>query len=492
MRDFPATVLIAAAWSAATALAASAQEAAPPTGGTLPEVVVTATRVPTPLDQIPAGVTVITRQEIELRGYNTLTEALQAVPGIRVSQSGGPGGNASVFIRGTNSNQVLVLRDGMPINDGSDPGSAFNFGVDTLADVERIEIVRGPMASIYGSGAVGGVINMITRRGTEPGVHVDGDIAGGYPEQLRNSEVLSGVAGKLDYAAIVQTESLRGYDTTPQRESIYTGTPDGFRDQIGTLNLGYTPVPGTRFSLLLRGRRSVFGFDQLGNPNFDDANSTGHDSSLLGRVGVQSSLAGGLFDTGLYLGRLQDDRRYYEPFHPDDPNQATNDSRYHSYRTDLQWNHALHLADLIHAPSVSTLDLTFGYERTADTAKVRVNSSTDGVPYQQATSGSVTDDAVYAGLQGTFWNRLTLTGQVRDDWVLNDHPTTWRLGAVVDAPEVLTRFHVAYGTAFLAPSLFDRFGVDSTGYVGNPNLLPETAQGWEARIRHETSRARSP
>ena len=85
-----------------------------------PELVVTATRVPTPIVDIPAGVTVIDRQTIEQRGYTTLTEALAAVPGIHVSQSGGPGGNASVFIRGTNSNQVLVLRDGMPLNDASE------------------------------------------------------------------------------------------------------------------------------------------------------------------------------------------------------------------------------------------------------------------------------------------------------------------------------------------------------------------------------------
>ena len=89
------------------------------------------------------------------------------------------------------------------------------------------------------------------------------------------------------------------------------------------------------------------------------------------------------------------------------------------------------------------------------------------------------DEAGYAGLQSTLWKRLTVTGQVRQDWVLNDRPLTWRLGAVFDAPELLTRFKAAYGTAFLAPSLFDRFGVDSTGYVGNPNLLPETARGWE-------------
>ena len=105
---------------------------------TISPVVVTATRVPTPAIDIPAGVTVITRQDIETYGYNTLVDALRSVPGIRVAQSGGPGGQASVFMRGNDSDAVLVLRDGMPINDASDSDGAFNFGVDTLADVQRI------------------------------------------------------------------------------------------------------------------------------------------------------------------------------------------------------------------------------------------------------------------------------------------------------------------------------------------------------------------
>lgn len=463
----------------ALALPASAQE--PPRAGTpQPDVVVTATGVPTPLADIAAGVTVITRQQIEDRAYDTLAQALAEVPGLRIAQSGGPGGNAGVFIRGTNSNQVLVLRDGMPINDAADAGGLFNFGVDTLADVERIEVIRGPMASLYGSGAIGGVINLITRRGMRKGVHLQADVAAGYPAQVRNSEVLSGVAGKLDYAAVVQVDKLRGYDTTPQRMSIYTGTPDGFADQVGTLNLGYTPTPGTRLSLLLRARRAVFGFNAFGFPTFDDANSTGHDTSLLGRVGVHSLLAGGVLETQLYLGRLQNDRRYSQALNPADPNQASNDSRYHAYRTDLQWNNTAHLGDLIATPALSALDVTFGYERTADTAKARINSMSGGFPYAQSTAGAQTDNALHAGVQATLLSRLTLTGQVRQDWVLGAHPTTWRVGAVIDAPEVRTRFKASYGTAFLAPSLFDRFGVDSTGYVGNPALRPETAQGWEA------------
>jgi len=458
-----------------SAVAGSADAPAPS-----PELVVTATRIPTAVLDIPAGVTVIDRQTIEQRGYTTLTDALAAVPGVHVSQSGGPGGNASVFVRGTNSNAVLVLRDGMPLNDPSDSSGAFNFGVDTLADVERIEVIRGPMAALYGSGAIGGVINLISRQGHEQGFHLTGELAGGYPKQLEGNANASGVKGPFDYSVTVQGQTQRGYDTTPQRMSIYTGVPDPYNELTGTLNLGYTPIDGTRLSLFLRARRAEFGFNALGNPTFDDSNSTGQDESLLGRVGVTSKLFNGIYETSVFAGRLQDDRRYTEALNPLDPNQQSNDSRYHGYRTDVQWNNTVHLSDLMQVPWMSPTDLTFGYEHTADNVNVEVSQSFAGSPFQQSAKAWMNDDALYAGLQTTVLQRLTLTGQVRQDWVDGDVPFTWRLGAVLDVPEVATRFKAAYGTAFRAPSLFDRFGVDSFGYKGNPNLKPESAQGWEA------------
>ena len=437
----------------------------------IPDVVVTATRVPTPLAVVPAGVTVIDRRTIEDKGYNTLTDALAEVPGLRVSASGGPGGQASVFVRGTNSSHVLVLRDGMPINDASDPSSAFNFGVDTLSDVERIEIVRGPMAALYGSGAIGGVINLISRRGTETGPHLTVDLSGGYPAQVRGAVSLTGTAGKFDYALTAASQSQRGFDSTPQRMTSYTGLPQGFRDRIATLNLGYTPTEGTRFSLFLRGRQSLFSFNTLGTPTYDTANSQGTADSLLGRIGVQSTLFGGVWETGLFVGRQQDDRRYFEALAPNDPNQNALDNRYHTRRTDVQWNNTLHVAD--------TASVTFGYEHLIDSITVRANNNFGGFPFTQGASAQMVGDAAHAGFQTTLWKRLTLTGQIRQDWVAAHSPFTWRVGAVLDTPEIDTKFKIAYGTAFRAPSLFDRFGVDSFGYVGNPGLKPETAQGWE-------------
>jgi len=464
----------------APASTAYAQSAVPPQPVTLgPDVVVTATRVPTPLVDVAAGVSVIDRQTIQVNDYTNIVQALAMVPGLRVAQSGGPGGNASVFVRGTNSNQVLVLRDGLPLNDAADPSGAFNFGVDTLADVERIEVIRGPMGALYGSGAIGGVVNFITRRGTEPGPRFTGDLAGGYPRQILGNGAVTGVNGPFDYAAIYEGQSQLGFDVTPRRESIYRDVPDGYRANVGTLNIGYTPFSGTRLSLLLRARSSTFGFNALGSPTFDNANSTGNADSLLGRIGVNSKLFGGTYETGLFLGRLQDDRRYTEPLNGFDPNQASNDSRYHAYRTDVQWNNTVHLSNYITASALSSTDLTFGYEHIADAAKVRVNASSFGFPFAQSAKAHMDTDAGHAGLQTALWGRLILTGQIRQDAVLNDTPFTWRTGAVFDAAEISTHFHAAYGTAFRAPSLFDRYGVDTFGYVGNPNLKPERSQGWE-------------
>lgn len=443
------------------------------------EIVVTATRIPTEVDNIPAGVSVVDRATIETRDYNTLVDALSAIPGLRVVQSGGPGGDASVFIRGTNSDHVLVLLDGMPINDASGSGAAFNFGVDTLGDIERIEVVRGPMAAVYGANAIGGVINLITRKGTQPGVHFTGDLAGGYPAQVRGTVNMSGLTGPWDYAATFESQSQTGYDSTPQRETITTNTPQGFRDRVGTLNLGYTPVNGTRVSLLLRGRQAVYGFDYLGDPNYDNDNATGHDGSFIGRIGVHSALFGGTYETNLFVGRVLEDRSYRELLDPNDPNQASENNYYLSWRTDAQWNNTLHLDDLMHVAALSATDLTFGYEYIGDNVKSVLNSVSGGFPYTQNLSAAMVTNAYYAGLQTTVAQRLTLTGQVRQDYVAADTPFTWRLGTVLAVPEIDTHFKAAYGTAFRAPALFDRYGIDNFGYVGNPNLKPETAQGWE-------------
>lgn len=255
-------VLLLSVAVGALVVPARAQEAT-----TLPTVVVTATRIPTLIESIPAGVTVIDRATIEARGYTTLADALATVPGLHIVPAGGPGGVASAFVRGTNSDHVLVLRDGIAVNDPSDPGGQFNFGVDTLDDVQRIEVVRGPMAGLYGSGAIGGVINLITRHG-EGKPRVTGELAFGLPRAVQGAIGLSGSIGKFDYNLNAAHRDEAGFDTTPKRESVYTGARNPYRATTASIDLGYSPVEGTRVSLYLRGRSARFNLDDVGYPAF--------------------------------------------------------------------------------------------------------------------------------------------------------------------------------------------------------------------------------
>jgi vitamin B12 transporter len=450
----------------------------------LPETMVTATRPPLPVTDIAGGVSVIDRQQIDASGAVTLADVLTTVPGLHVSPSGGPGGQASVFMRGTNAGHVLVLRDGMPINDPSDPTGAFNFGTATLSDIERIEVVRGPMAALYGSGAIGGVINLISRRGAPGPAKLEIDLSGGYPAAIQGAASVSGGTGPFDYAVTVESQSRRGFDATPKREASYTNTPQGFRDRIATANLGYTPIEGTRVSLFLRGAETFFGLSDFGlNPTAgtpDTNNAKGETASLLGRIGVTSRLFGGTYETAAFVGHVHDDRHYSEALNPADPAMAIVDERFHTDRTDLQWNNTVHLNDLVSSAAFRSTDLTFGAERTIDQITGRANDSYYGSADPETVRAMSHATGLHGGITTTILSRVILSGQVRQDWINGDAPATWRLGAVIKVPEIDTVFRTAYGTAFRAPSLYERFGADAAGYiVGNPNLHPERSEGWE-------------
>jgi vitamin B12 transporter len=443
-------------------------------------LVVTATRVPEKLENIPAGVTVIDRKTIEERGYTTLVDALSAVPGVRVAQSGGPGSQASVFIRGTNSNHVLVLIDGVPVNDPADPGGAFNFGVDTLADVERIEIVRGPMSSVYGSEALAGVINIITKHGRgAPHGHLT--LGAGSPRQGIAQGDVSGGFGLWDYSANVQGLSERGFDQTPQREiPVYTGEVDGDRSKLAQVELGFTPVVDTRISLLLRARDAKYGYDEVSAVAVDAGNASGYDASLFGKLGIVSKLFDGVWDTSAFISRMQDDRRYTITDSPLDPDDDTGDSRYHGRRTDAQWNNTVHLPDVA---ILTASALTFGYEHVSDQVNVKIDTNSIYGPYASTVKAHDDTDSGYAGLQTTVAERLALTGQVREDaTTVGGDAFTWRIGGVLDVPEILSHLKASYGTGFRAPALYDRYGIDSYGYIGNPNLRPEYARGYELGV----------
>jgi vitamin B12 transporter len=447
----------------------------------VPDLVVTATRIPTPRERIPAPVTVIDRQMIQENGYVTLADALATVPGFRLVQAGGLGQQASGFARGANSRQVLVLLNGVPVNDPSEPNGAFNFGNELLGDIERIEVVRGPVSSLYGSAAIGGVVNLITRSAPADRVaapYFEG--AGGSNSTVRGYAGMGGTIGMVDYQVTGQGLSTQGSNAMAPRFYQNGGELDGFRSAIITarigLNVGET-LPGevfgrTRIEGLVRGRENTVGLDDVPN---DDPNYTGQDRSWFGYVRTATDMFGGAYTTGITFSGSQNRRRYTNLPDPGNPF-STADDLYRASRQAFSWDNTLRLPD---AGIATGFTILFGGQWERETA----DSQNGSAFFRTIVDASQRSEAGYASVQGRLFDRLEVTAGVRYDGPEGyDGFTSWRLGAVLELPEISSRLRASGGTSFKAPSLFQRFGTITGFFQGNPNLRPEDAIAWEAGI----------
>ena len=189
------------------ALPCAAQAQAPSSPLPPPDFVVTPTRTPQAISRAGSAVTVITADEIAKESPKSVADVLRRSPGLTVTESGGPGSSTTVRIRGAESRHTLVLIDGVRVTDPSQASAEFDFAQLVPTDIERIEVLRGPQSALYGSDAIGGVINIITRKGRgAPRVSV-GSEAGSYGSKGLRAAV-SGGTGALSYAF-----SLSGYDT---------------------------------------------------------------------------------------------------------------------------------------------------------------------------------------------------------------------------------------------------------------------------------------
>lgn len=446
----------------------------------IPETVVTASRVPTPIARLPAATSVIDRAEIEARGYSTLAEALATVPGISVVPAGGIGQQTSVFVRGSNSRHVLVLLDGQPINDPSEANGAFNFGDEFLGDIERIEVVRGPASVYYGSAAIGGVINLITRRAPRDRAFAAGaELAGGYPRQV---QAVADAGGTLrsgsqlfDYVATVQSYSSVGSNATAARIQPNLGERDGARAAGITARLGYEPAAGSRFEAFLRRRETHIGLDDRPfGGGFDDPNYGALNARTSFRLSGETRLFDGFWTTGL-VGSYSDDRRKFSN-DPDPLNPAFARDTYHGEQTRFEWNNTLRPA---FGGPLSDSAIIFGIQRSDEKADAANGSAF----FRTTTNARAGSTGYYLGGQARLFALVDVTGGVRQD---EDEDyggnTTWNLGAVLAVPglPLPLRLRAAAGTSFKAPSLFQRYGTIPGFFQGNPNLKPEKGASWEA------------
>ena len=439
------------------------------------ETVVTATRIPTPLERVPGSVTIIDRQTIEERGYQTLAEALVSVPGLALIQSGGIGQPASAFIRGTASRHALVLLDGVPVNDASEPNGAFNFGNDLLGlEVERIEVLRGPASSLYGSGAIGGVVNIVTRRApADLPIEAFGELAGGSNRTLRTGGGIAGTVGQFDYLLSLRSLSTRGTDATPGRFAANTGERDGFRGLTGTARIGWTPSERLRVEGLANWRDNYGGLDNVPS---DDPNYSFNDRRFTGQLRAEARPIDA-WTTGFRIAQTQDRRRYTNL--PDSLSASSTDDLYRGERRVYDWGNQVRLPDL---GPLDQSQLAFGVTHERE----EVRQASGGSSFRTTTNAEASSTAVHAGYQVRLLQRLDLTAGIRNDDA-EDYGShaTYRLGAVLAVPELSARIRTAYGTAFKAPSLYQRYGVITGFFRGNPDLRPETSEGWEAGVEFD-------
>ena len=241
---------------------AFAQPAAPQLG----ETVVTATRTPQPLADVLADVSVIDRPAIERSGAVGVADLLARQPGIEISRNGGPGTQTSVFLRGAESRHTLVYVDGVRIDSQSTAGATWES--IPLALVERIEVLRGSAAAIYGSDAIGGVVQIFTKKG-EGAPRPFLSIGGGT---YRTAQVEAGVSGgtdSVDYAISAVHQRSNGFNSRIAAKANIDS--DGYRQTSGTARLGVKPVAGQRIEATLLSSETNSQYDGF-TPGFDDRN----------------------------------------------------------------------------------------------------------------------------------------------------------------------------------------------------------------------------
>ena len=235
----------------------------------IPSILVTPYYLPIAIGQSGSAVSVITRDEIERSSPTSVAGLLRTVPGVTVTQSGGPGGLAEVHLRGGESGHTLVLIDGVRVNDPSTANDEFDFSTISPDTIERIEILRGPQSSIYGSDAMGGVVNIITRkpRGAPSlSATVEGGSYGTHVERL------SGGFAKGDFSLLMSGEHVatRGFSSVGNRDH---DEADGFDKWDGSISGRYAPAGGPSFEFGATGTTGKYDYDGSPGWGVDPANA---------------------------------------------------------------------------------------------------------------------------------------------------------------------------------------------------------------------------
>lgn len=421
-------------------------------------IIVTASRSETPLSQVGQSVTIITAEDIKTRQSTAVVDLLRTVPGVTFTRNGGLGTSASVNIRGADSDQTVALIDGVKINDPSSPGSGFNFGNLLTGNIGRIEVVRGSQSVLWGSQAIGGVVNIITREPTED-LALNAQAEYGWRD---TSNLAGNVSGKFGpVSASVGAGYLRSDSFSTFNEARGATERDGYENYGANAKFNITLSEAITVDLRGWYSNGKVGIDGFPPPTyaFGDTNETARTEEFVGYAGLNIDLMDGRFRNRLAYAYTDTARENLDlsggtPF-------QTFDAKGKNERLEYQGNFDIGDA----------YGLTFGAERE----KSSFSTSSYGGPITRANA---TIDSFYGQLSATPINGLTLTAGARHD----DHDTfggktTLAANGVFSPNDGATTIRASYGEGFKTPSLFQLFSE-----YGNTALKPETSKGWDAGL----------
>ena len=424
-------------------------------------VVVGATRIPTPVAQVASSVTVITAADIEKRQQRSLPDVLRNVPGLNIVQTGGAGGQTSLFLRGTNSNHTKVLLDGIDIADPSTANGAADISKLAAGDIAKVEVLRGPQGALYGSDAIGGVINIITKSGNGP-FKIDADAEGGSFDTFNQRGSVSGSQGGFHYQASLQHSHSGATPVTPlnllppgQRRN------DDFYDNVtASAKFGYDVTGNLDLGLVGRytnslGKITGDGFDPATFASFPSPTRT-RIETLQYQSRATAHLVLGQIDQTLGLAYSS------SILASQDPNNGN--GRQIGDRVKLDWQGNARVMD--------GQTVVLGAETARDALHPGLLFG-----FPSPLSRGITTNAGYAELQSDFgWGLYDSVSIRYDDNSRFGSKTTWRI-----APALLigdTKLKASAGTGFKAPALQQLYGT----FGGNAALKPETSFGYDVGV----------
>jgi vitamin B12 transporter len=420
----------------------------------LKPLVVTATRVPMPADMVASAVTVLRGADLVAQGIRTVGEALEAVPGAHVVETGSFGGQTALFMRGGESDYTKVLLDGVPLNQA---GGGIDLAHLTTDNVDRIEIVRGPVSVLYGSDAMTGVVQIFTRTGRG---------ATQFGTELR-AGTYGAMAGALDVGGGGGTHAI-SYSARVSRfssDGLYAYN-NYYRNSVVSARLRVAPDSRTDASLTYHYGDDVYHFPTNGQGAPVDSNQRAAERGPLLSLSAARVL-GNHVEARVNVA-VREARQFYND-EPDSPGEnGTFWSRDYLRRSMT--------SALITWRDGNRISVIGGIEY--EDQRQRGTSAFDTFPnppvdVQRNNAGYFTQAVFSAGRSA-----VTLGGRLDDNSQFGAHGT-YRAGLVYRLTDV-TRFRFSVGTGFKEPSFFENY---ATGFVrGNPNLKPERSQSWEVGV----------